>query len=219
MKSIAQESRGSVLSAIIGLIALLVTGQSGAGDAARSWTVLALGDSLTAGYGLDAKDAFAVRLEAALRAHGRDVTVINAGVSGDTSAGGLARLDWLLAGREIDAAIVELGANDGLRGLDPAATRANLEQILTRLKTKGARVLLSGMLAPPNLGPDYGQAFNGLYPALAEAHGVAFDPFFLEGVATVPELNQEDGIHPNSDGITKIVNRITPLIINELLMK
>ncbi|MBF0246574.1 MAG: arylesterase [Alphaproteobacteria bacterium] len=219
MKSIARGSRGSVLSAIIGLIALLVTGQSGAGDAARSWTVLALGDSLTAGYGLDAKDAFAVRLEAALRAHGRDVTVINAGVSGDTSAGGLARLDWLLAGREIDAAIVELGANDGLRGLDPAATRANLEQILTRLKTKGARVLLSGMLAPPNLGPDYGQAFNGLYPALAEAHGVAFDPFFLEGVATVPELNQEDGIHPNSDGITKIVNRITPMIINELLIK
>lgn len=174
-------------------------------------TILALGDSLTAGYGLPQGDAFPVRLEAALRAQGVDVTVVNAGVSGDTSAGGRSRLDWLL-GDEVDAVIVELGANDGLRGLDPAETRANLDWILARLQEKRRPALLTGMMAPPNLGADYGREFNGLYPELAQKHGALFDPFFLDGVAAKPELNQLDGIHPNAQGVAVIVARLTPLV-------
>lgn len=178
-------------------------------------TVLALGDSLTAGYGLDQADAFPVQLQAALQSAGRDVTVINAGVSGDTSAGGRSRLEWLLT-PEIDVVIVELGANDGLRGLDPAETRANLEWILATLQDKGLAVLLSGMVAPPNLGQDYGREFNAIYPELAQKYGAMLDPFFLQGVAADPTLNQRDGIHPNADGVAIIVKRMAPRVI-ELL--
>ncbi|OEJ64136.1 arylesterase [Magnetovibrio blakemorei] len=179
-------------------------------------TILALGDSLTAGYGLAQSDAFPVQLQAALRDSGLpDVVVINGGVSGDTSAGGRARLDWLLA-EPVDLVIVELGANDGLRGLDPAETRRNLDAILAKLTGRGILVLLSGMLAPPNLGEDYGVAFNSIYPDLAQKYGVALDPFFLQGVATVEALNQADGIHPNAQGVAIIVKRLVPPVVNLL---
>lgn len=179
-------------------------------------TILALGDSLTAGYGLAQSDAFPVQLQAALRTVGlSDVVVINGGVSGDTSAGGRARLDWLLA-ESVDLVIVELGANDGLRGLDPAETYRNLDAILTNLSQRKIPVLLSGMLAPPNLGEDYGKAFNAVYPDLAQKYGVKLDPFFLEGVATEKALNQADGIHPNAQGVAIIVNRLVGPIVKIL---
>jgi acyl-CoA thioesterase-1 len=175
-------------------------------------TILAFGDSLVAGYGLGSSDGFTAKLEAALKAKGIAARVINAGLSGDTSAGGLARLDWALEPKP-DFAIIELGANDGLRGLDPAQTNANLDAILSKLKAKGVSALLAGMYAPPNMGPDYGQAFNALYPALAEKHGVAFYPFFLDGVAANASLNQPDGIHPNAKGVDIIVARILPHVL------
>jgi len=176
--------------------------------------LLAFGDSLTAGYGLPQGDGFVPRLEAALRKEGLDVRVINAGVSGDTTAGGLARLDWVLASVNggADAAIVELGANDGLRGFDPRTTEANLDAILSRLRNRDIAVLLAGMWAPPNLGREYADAFNALYPRLAEKHGVALYPFFLDGVAAQADLNQGDGIHPNADGVAVIVRRILPTV-------
>ena len=180
-----------------------------------SKVILALGDSLMAGYGLDQADALPVQLQAQLQAEGHAVVVVNAGVSGDTSAGGRSRLEWLLS-PNVDAVIVELGANDGLRGIDPAETRKNIEWILAKLKERGLPVLLSGMRAPPNLGQEYGAAFNAIYPQLAEQYDAVFDPFFLEDVATVPELNQNDGIHPNAAGVAKMVKRLTPKVV-ELL--
>jgi len=181
--------------------------------AARADTkILAFGDSLTAGYGLPKNEGFPAVLQAALRARGIAATVIDGGVSGDTTAGGRARLEWSLAANP-DFVIVELGANDALRGLDPAATEANLDAILTRLKQRGLPVLLAGMLAPPNLGEDYGKRFNGLYPRLAERHKVALYPFFLDGVALQATLNQGDGLHPNARGVAAIVDRITPYVM------
>lgn len=196
-------------------IALLLTaalpGSVGA-EALKPVTILAFGDSLVAGFGLASRDGFTAKLEAALRAKGVDARVINGGLSGDTSAGGLARLDWALEPKP-DFAIVELGANDGLRGLDPAQTRANLDAILAKLKAKGMAVLLAGMYAPPNMGPDYGKAFNALYPELAAKHAVLFYPFFLDGVAADAALNQADGIHPNAKGVDVIVERILPHVL------
>jgi len=183
----------------------------GAAVAETSTRILALGDSLTAGYGLAAEDAFPAQLERALTAKGYDAQVLNAGVSGDTTAGGLARLDWSLTEKP-DYAIVALGGNDGLRGIDPAATRANLAAIIGRLKTAGVRVLLAGMYAPPNLGREYGAEFNRLFPDLARAHEVALYPFLLEGVAANPELNQPDGIHPNARGVAVMVKMILPAV-------
>lgn len=174
--------------------------------------ILALGDSLTHGYGLAADETFPVQLERALQREGHRVQVLNGGNSGDTTAAGLARLDWALADRP-DLAIVELGANDGLRGIDPAETYRNLDAILDRLKAEGVAVLLTGMLAPRNLGSDYAQAFDAVFPRLAEAHGVAFYPFFLDGVAMQPELNQADGIHPNAAGVALLVERILPSVV------
>lgn len=177
--------------------------------AAEPFRLLLLGDSLTAGHGLPRKDAFPARLSATLAARGHAVTVINGGVSGDTTAGGRARLAWLLAEKP-QGVIVALGGNDGLRGLDPAVTRGNLDAIVARFKAAGVRVLLAGMRAPPNLGREYGAEFDAIFPALAEAHGVALYPFFLEGVAALPHLNQADGIHPNADGVKAIVGRLLP---------
>ena len=196
------------------LLALLLTaaGPGSVGAEGKPVTILAFGDSLVAGYGLGSSDGFTAKLEAALKAKGIAARVVNAGLSGDTSAGGLARLDWALEPKP-DFAIVELGANDGLRGLDPAQTSANLDAILNKLKAKGVPALLAGMYAPPNMGPDYGQAFNALYPALAEKHGVAFYPFFLDGVAANASLNQPDGIHPNAKGVDIIVARILPHVL------
>lgn len=173
--------------------------------------LLVLGDSLSAGYGLPANEAFPVQLERALRAKGHNVNVIAAAASGDTTAGGRARLDWSLVDNP-QAAIVELGANDGLRGLEPKSTSENLSAILAALKARGMPTLLAGMLAPPNLGAAYGKEFNAIYPRLAKEQGAALYPFFLDGVATDPALNQADGMHPTAKGIGIIVERILPAV-------
>ncbi len=198
------------------LFAILLSAP-GAVPAEKTARLLVIGDSLAAGYGLPANEAFTTRLEAALTRSGHRVRVINAGVSGDTSAGGRARIAWSLADKP-DAVLVELGANDGRRGLEPAATKANLDAILSQIESAGAEVLLTGMLAPPNLGREYGAEFAALYPALARRHGVLFYPFFLEGVATRPELNQADRIHPNAAGVDIIVARLLPKV-KELLRR
>lgn len=185
---------------------------------AKSQVIVALGTSLTHGYGLPDPEIFPVQLQKALVAKGLDVRVQNAGVSGDTTAGGLARLDWALGdpASPPDLVIVELGGNDGLRGLSPQEAEANLDQILTRLQGRGVKVLFTGMRAPPNLGADYVAAFDAIYPRLAQKHGVPFYPFFLDGVAADPALNQADGIHPNAKGVAIIVERITPYVIDAL---
>ena len=176
--------------------------------------ILALGDSLTQGYGVPPGMDFANRLERALKAKGLDVSVINAGVSGDTTAGGLARLDWSLNDPKMapDAAIVELGANDGLRGLDVAAMRANLAAILGRFEAAGIKTLLAGMKAPPNYGAKYVGEYAEAFEGLAREHDVIFYPFFLDGVATQRDLNQADGIHPNEKGVEIVVRNILPSV-------
>ncbi len=173
--------------------------------------IVALGDSLTAGYQLAPTDAFPAKLQAALRAKGYDVEVVNAGVSGDTAANGLARLDWSVPA-ETDAVIVELGANDMLRGLDPARTRATLAEILARLRARGLPVLLAGMRASPNLGPDYVAAFDAIYPDLAGHYGALLYPFFLDGVALDQAYTLPDGLHPTARGVDVIVARILPSV-------
>lgn len=172
---------------------------------------MVLGDSLTAGYGLPRQAAFPVRLQAALEGRGFTVRVSNAGISGDTSAGGLARLDWSLSDRP-DLMIIELGANDALRGLNPQQTRQNLSKIISRLRQQQILPLLAGMKAPRNLGEDYYTKFDRLYPELARQFSLPYYPFFLEGVAGVPGLNQEDGLHPNAAGVEVIVRGILPLV-------
>jgi acyl-CoA thioesterase-1 len=179
--------------------------------AAAPIRLLVLGDSLTAGYGLPHEDGFQAQLAKALAAQGHNVRIIDAAVSGDTSAGGLARLDWAL-GDGADAAIVELGANDMLRGLDPGQMEKNLAAILDTLAGHHIPVLLTGMLALPNLGADYGQAFKAAFDRLGARKGVLYDPFFLEGVAAVPSLNQADGLHPNAEGVRREVARLLPLV-------
>ena len=196
---------------ILGSSLIAVTGH------ARELKLLAFGDSLIAGYGLPKKDGFSDQLEATLNHAGIRLKVINAGVSGDTSAGGLSRIDWAL-GANPDAILLELGANDILRGIDPAITKMNLQKILTKLQKIGAPILFAGMIAPPNMGKEYGLEFERVYLELAEANEVIFYRFFLEGVAGVPELNQEDGIHPNKEGVLKIVKKIAPFVI-ELLKR
>jgi len=181
------------------------------GRAAHPVKLLALGDSLTAGYGLPSDESFTTQLQSRLKAEGFDVTVVNGGVSGDTSAGGLARLDWLLADKP-DFVLVELGGNDGLRGLDPQVTYRNLDAVLSRLNERGIPALLTGMVAPPNLGREYDAAFAAVFPRLAKEHGVLFYPFFLDGVAADPTLNQADGIHPNTRGVEVVVDRIMPYV-------
>ena len=178
---------------------------------ARPIRLLTLGDSLTAGYGLPHDQGFEMQLQGALRAAGRDVTVLDGGVSGDTSAGGVARLDWVLADHP-DAAIVELGANDGLRGLDPARMQQNLAAILDRLQAERIPTLLSGMYAPPNLGSTYTDAFRAVFTTLSARPGLLYDPFFLEGVAGHPDLVQADHLHPTAEGVRLIVARILPLV-------
>jgi acyl-CoA thioesterase-1 len=182
-----------------------------AGAADQPVRIVALGDSLTAGLGLARADAFPAKLEAALRARGIAVAIENAGVSGDTTSGGLARLDWSVPDGT-DAVILELGANDALRGLDPNAARAALETIVKRLKARRIAVLLAGMLAPRNLGPDYARAFDPIYPDLASAYDLVLYPFFLDGVAADRALNQGDGLHPTAAGIDVIVARILPKV-------
>lgn len=175
-------------------------------------TLMILGDSITAGYGLPEAEAWPVKLQQALQAAGKPVRVIGAGVSGDTTAGGKARLDWAMADKP-DAVIVALGGNDGLRGLPPPASQANLEDILARLKAQGVPVLLAGMLAPPNLGADYGRDFAAIYQNLAKAHPEAvFYPFLLDGVAGEERLNQPDRIHPSPVGVAVMIERMMPAV-------
>lgn len=194
--------------AILSVLAYLVMAPAAAANPIK---ILAFGDSLTAGLGLAEKDGFPEQLARALTRDGLVVTVLNAGVSGDTSAGGLARADWVMQAKP-DLVILELGANDGLRGLDPAETKRNLDAIIRRIQARGATVLLAGMRAPPNLGGDYGKAFNNIFLALAKAHKLAFYPFFLDRVAADPALNQADGIHPNAKGVAVIVAGILPVV-------
>ena len=171
--------------------------------------LLAFGDSLTAGYGVQPEQSFPARLQAALQQDGINIDIINAGVSGDTTAGGLARVDWSLADKP-DAALVELGANDALRGIDPKVTKDNLDKILAKFKAAGVPVLLLGMLGPTNFGPDYKTAFDAIFPDLAAKYGVPLYPFFLDGVALDPKLNQADMAHPNPAGVDIIVKRVEP---------
>lgn len=204
---------GRVAALVLAVLAGAISPPPGAAE--RPARILVLGDSLSAGWGLGAGEAFPARLEARLKSAGHRVTVINGGVSGDTSAGGLSRLGWALNDKP-DFAIVELGANDGLRGFDPAVTFANLDAIVARLKAAGVVVLLAGMRAPPNLGRDYAGEFDAVFPRLARRHGIALYPFFLDGVAARPGLNQPDGIHPNRKGVAVIVDRITPYVVRML---
>lgn len=174
--------------------------------------IVAFGDSLTAGYGLSEADSFPTRLQEALTAHGIKAEVVNAGVSGDTTAGGRARIDWALK-EHADAFILELGANDGLRGLDPKETFANLDAVMDRLDAAKIPVLIAGMKAPPNLGRDYGAEFESVYSRLAEKHHAPLYPFFLDGVAADPKLTQADGLHPTAEGAKIIAERISPYVL------
>ena len=194
------------------LCALALTAAASAAEA-QTVRILALGDSLTQGYGLPPGADFATRLERVLKARGLDVALINAGVSGDTSAGGLARLDWQLddAKGTPQAAIVELGANDGLRGLSPVEMEKNLDAILAKLKARNIPVLLAGMKAPRNFGPQYAQSYDAVFPRLAQKYGALYYPFFLEGVALDRALVLPDQLHPNEKGVDVIAGRIAPL--------
>jgi acyl-CoA thioesterase-1 len=197
-------------------IALLAAGAASAQQApgakpAKPIKMVVLGDSLSAGLGLSASAAFPERLQKSLQSKGIEVDIINAGVSGDTSSGGRERLDWSVP-EGTEAVILELGANDALRGIDPQLTRSALSDILTRLKARGVAVLLCGMVAPPNYGSDYSTRFNAIYPDLAKSFGVPLYPFFLEGVAADARLNQADGLHPTAEGVDTIVRNILPAV-------
>jgi acyl-CoA thioesterase I len=196
-------------------MALMAAGTASAqapgSKAAKPIKMVVLGDSLSAGLGLSASAAFPAKLQKSLQANGIAVDMTNAGVSGDTSSGGRDRLDWSVP-EGTEAVILELGANDALRGIDPKLTRSALTDILTRLKARGVAVLLCGMLAPPNYGADYAARFNAIYPELAKSFGVPLYPFFLEGVATEAKLNQADGLHPTAEGVDVIVRNILPAV-------
>lgn len=192
----------------LAMAALLQTPGSAAPP--RPLEIVAFGDSLTAGYMLAQPEAFPAQLQKALAGKGHAVTVLNAGVSGDTTAAGLARFAWAVPDTA-DAVILELGANDALRGIDPAVARANLDKILAELGRRGIPVLLAGMKAPRNWGDDYAHAFDAMFSDLAQKHGTLLDPFFLEGIALDPKLNLGDGLHPNAEGVARIVARILPL--------
>lgn len=184
---------------------------SAAAESAKPVRIVAFGDSLTSGYGLRQSQAFPVQLQKALRARGHNVSVSNAGVAGDTTAAGLARFDWAI-GDDVDAVILELGANDALRGIDPKVTRENLQKILALLNKRGIPVLLTGMRSPANWGDTYSDDFDAIFPDLAKEHTLVFYPFFLEGVVLNAKLNQKDGMHPNSKGVAEIVRQITPSV-------
>jgi acyl-CoA thioesterase-1 len=195
--------------------ALMAIGPAGFVHGDSTMHILAFGDSLTAGYGLPADKSFAAQLEQRLLDQGRDVRVTNAGVSGDTSGGGLARLAWSLEDKP-HLVILELGANDGLRGLDPGRMRDNLDAMIRQCLEAGARVILAGMRAPVNWGLAYRRQFDDVFPELADEHGLQLYPFFLEGVIRDPSLLLDDGLHPNADGVARIVDGILPLVLEEL---
>jgi acyl-CoA thioesterase-1 len=198
----------AIAVAVLGLVNLPGTSVIAA-DGDDTVRIVGFGDSLMAGYGLNGSEGFPARLQAALEARGHKVEITDAGVSGDTSSGGLARLDWSIP-EDVDGVILELGANDALRGLPPEKTRENLDAMITRLKERGIEVLLAGMLAPPNLGADYETRFNAIYPELADKYDVVLYPFFLDGVTGNPEFLLDDGMHPNANGINTMVDGILP---------
>lgn len=195
----------------VGLVFALFQGALPASAQDKPVKLVLLGDSLTAGFGLPAAQAFPARLGLALKAKGLAVEIADAGVSGDTASGGLARLDWSVP-EGTQAVIVELGANDALRGIDPKVTRAALDKILSRLKARNIEILVAGMQAPRNLGGDYAGGFDGIYAELAQKHGALLYPFFLDGVVGDAKLNQRDGIHPNPEGVDIIVSRMLPKV-------
>lgn len=209
--ALTRRRAAALMLALAALSAAPLTASLAAAAASEPLKVVALGDSLTAGYGLSAAAAFPARLQKALVERGIDAEIVNAGVSGDTASGGRDRLDWSVSDGT-QAVILELGANDALRGVAPEVTRAALDDILTRLKARNIPVLLAGMYAGRNFGADYTEAFDRIYPELAEAHGVPLYPFFLDGVAGEARLNQRDGIHPTAEGVDEIVRRILPTV-------
>jgi acyl-CoA thioesterase-1 len=200
-----------VIFALAVNLALALTFMPSYAGSSRPIQIVAFGDSLTAGFNLPPSQAFPVQLAKALKAKGHEVEIVNAGVSGDTTADGLARLDWAI-GNGTEAVILELGANDALRGLPPKMARANLEKIIARLRERNIDVLIAGMLAPKNWGADYDTAFDAIYPELAAKHGLLLYPFFLDGVAMKSELNLNDGLHPTGKGVAVIVERILPSV-------
>ena len=206
-----QHALGFLRACGFGFLALLSMSSTHAAAAGRTVKLVALGDSLTAGFGLPQADAFPVVLQAALKARGQDVEIANAGVSGDTSSGGLDRLAWSVPDGT-DGVILELGANDMLRGTDPGVTRKALDGIISGLKTRGIPVLLAGMYAARNLGPDYVKTFDAIYPDLAHEYGLVLYPFFMDGVGGVPKLTQSDGLHPTAEGVRTIVQGILPSV-------
>lgn len=203
---------------VLAIITLLSAPMAAASSAGAETKILAFGDSLIAGYGVAPSDAFPVRLAARLKQDGYAVNVENAGVSGDTTSGGLARLDWTIGDRP-DLVLLELGANDALRGIDPKLARSNLDAMLARLTRAHIKVLLIGMKAPGNWGPDYQKAFDSIYPNLARKYGVPLYPFFLDGVVLDDKLNQGDGLHPNAAGVAVIVAKIAPVVEGLLAKK
>ncbi|WP_425313736.1 arylesterase [Pseudovibrio exalbescens] len=200
----------NVFLQLVALMALCVASTISA-KAEDTIKLVAFGDSLTAGYLLAPEDAFPVQLEKALRAKGHDVTIVNAGVSGDTTSGGLSRLDWSV-GEDVQGVILELGANDALRGLDPATTRANMDEMVRRLTERGVKVLVAGMLAPRNLGEEYAELYDPIFPEISQKYEALYYPFFLEGVAANPMLNLADGLHPTGEGVAVIVENILPSV-------
>ncbi|HQT85849.1 MULTISPECIES: arylesterase [Acidiphilium] len=206
---------GQIVFGFIGVLCVCIALALGMAHASAKAPVrlLILGDSLTAGYGLPVADGFQAQLQAALRAHGANVVLVNGAVSGDTTTDAAARLDWVLAGSKVDAALVELGGNDGLRGLSTVTMQHNLTRILNDLAARRIPVLLSGMIAPPSLEAAYGARFKAVFAALGQRKGVLFDPFFLQGLPGKPGLVQADGLHPNAAGVRIEVKRLLPLIL------
>lgn len=199
----------AIISMGLAVLMALDVGLARAAD--KPLKIVAFGDSLTAGYMLEPSAALPVQLEAALKKRGHSVVVENAGVSGDTTAAGLARFDWAVP-TDTDAVILELGANDALRGIDPNLTRKNLQQILEKLRERDIKVLIAGMIAPKNWGEAYSKAFDPIFPELAEAYGAIYYPFILDGVATDATLSLDDGMHPNRKGVAEIVRRMLPKV-------
>ena len=206
---------GRFTAAINSLMTVLLLCISAASAQGAPIKLAILGDSLTAGYGLHPEEAYSAKLQDALKAAGRDVTILNQGVSGDTSAGGLDRVDWML-GDKPDIVMVELGANDALRGTDPAVTERNISQVIEKLQAAHVTVWLVGMMAPRNLGPEYVAAFDGLYKKLADKYKIPLYPFILDGVAQDAALNQADGMHPNPEGVEVVVKHLLPFVTKNL---
>ena len=217
MKAMERTRNVRSFAQVVGILALVNvlvgTIDSGAApaEAAKPLRIVAFGDSLTSGYGLGSSQSFPVQLQKALRKRGHDVVVTNAGVAGDTTSSGLERLGWAVPDGT-DAVIVELGANDALRGIDPKVTRANLEKIIAGLQERHIPILLAGMRSPANWGDSYAEDFDAVFPELARANGLIFYPFFLEGVVLEAKLNQDDGMHPSGKGVAEIVKRMLPSV-------